>query len=156
MEPNPITANNVPAQRGQTIYPSPYDAVVKGRLKRKLGDYFQLSNFGVNLTELAPGSASALAHCHSKQDEFIFVLAGTLTLLVGDREFELHSGDCYGFKAGTGIAHQLINRSPEDAVYLEVGDRTAGDQVTYPNDDLKVCQQVDGSWAIYHRDGQPY
>jgi uncharacterized cupin superfamily protein len=68
----------------------------------------------------------------------------------------LHSGDCYGFKAGTGIAHQLINRSTEDAVYLEVGDRTAGDEVTYPNDDLKVCQQADGAWAIYHRDGQPY
>jgi len=156
MHQPPVTATSVSATRGQTIYPAPYDAVVQGRLKRKLGDVFQLTNFGVNLTHLAPGSASALAHSHSKQDEFIFVLEGTLTLIVDDQEFELTAGDCYGFKAGTGIAHQLINRSPQEATYLEIGDRTAGDQVTYPNDDLQVSLSADGSWAIAHKDGRPY
>jgi uncharacterized cupin superfamily protein len=90
---------------GKTIYPQPYAALVEGRLKRKLGEYFGLTNFGVNLTHLAPGAISALAHHHSKQDEFIFILEGTLTLVLGKEEFVLNPGDCYGFKAGTGIAH---------------------------------------------------
>jgi uncharacterized cupin superfamily protein len=74
----PIAAAAIPAQLGKTIYPEPYTALVKGRLKRKLGDFFGLTNFGVNLTHLLPGAISALAHSHSKQDEFIFVLEGNV------------------------------------------------------------------------------
>lgn len=35
------------------------------------------------------------------------------------------------FKAGTGNGHCLINESAEDVVYLEVGDRTQGDEGIY-------------------------
>jgi uncharacterized cupin superfamily protein len=152
----PILAESVPATMGQTIYPFPFAARVEGRLKRKLGEVFGLTNFGVNLTNLSPGAASALAHSHSKQDEFIFVLEGTLSLVLGQEEFTLQNGDCYGFKAGTGIAHQLINRSDEIVTYLEIGDRTPGDEVEYPNDDLKATQLANGQWAIAHKDGRPY
>ncbi|NJR52929.1 MAG: cupin domain-containing protein [Leptolyngbyaceae cyanobacterium CSU_1_3] len=156
MVQSPISAKSVPAKMGQTIYPPPLAAKVEGRLKRKLGEVFGLTNFGINLTNLSPGAASALAHSHSKQDEFIFVLEGTLSLVLGQEEFTLHSGDCYGFKAGTGITHQLINRSEETATYLEIGDRTPGDEVEYPNDDLKATQLTNGQWAIAHKDGRPY
>jgi uncharacterized cupin superfamily protein len=97
---------------GKTIYPEPYASLVQGRLKRKLGDVFGLTNFGVNLTHLSPGAMSALAHSHSRQDEFIYILAGALTLILGDEEFTLNPGDCYGFKAKTGVAHHLINQVP--------------------------------------------
>jgi uncharacterized cupin superfamily protein len=155
----PIPAASVPAKMGKTIYPSPFAARVEGRLKRKLGEVFGLTNFGVNLTHLAPSAASALAHSHSKQDEFILVLEGTLSLVLGQAEFTeftLHSGDCYGFKAGTGIPHQLINRSEEVVTYLEIGDRTPGDEVEYPNDDLKATQLDNGLWSLTHKDGHPY
>jgi uncharacterized cupin superfamily protein len=152
----PISAASVPAKMGQTIYPPPLAARVEGRLKRKLGEVFGLTNFGVNLTNLSPGAASALAHSHSKQDEFIYVLEGTLSLVLEKEEFTLNSGDCYGFKAGTGIAHQLINRSDETVTYLEIGDRTPGDEVEYPNDDLKATQLDNGLWSITHKDGRPY
>ena len=150
-----IHAESVQAVRGQTIYPPPYDAVVKGRLKRKLGDLFGLTNFGVNLTELAPGACSALAHRHTRQDEFIYVLNGTLTLLLNGEALTLGAGDCYGFKAGDGIAHQLVNRSNAPASYLEIGDRLPGDAVEYPEDDLKATS-VDGKWQLTHKDGRPY
>jgi uncharacterized cupin superfamily protein len=39
---------------------------------------------------------------------------------------------CAGFKAGSGDAHCLINETGEDVVYLEIGDRTAGDAADYP------------------------
>ncbi len=156
MSQSPISAKSIPAILGQTIYPEPYAAQVKGRLKRKLGHYFGLTQFGLNLTELLPGAVSALAHSHSKQDEFIFILEGTPTLILGEQEFLLNPGDCYGFKAGTGLAHQLVNRSSETVTYLEIGDRTLDDEVEYPNDDLKAAQSSHGEWILTHKDGRPY
>jgi uncharacterized cupin superfamily protein len=156
MNQSPISAKTVTAIMGKTICPEPYASKFKGRLKRKLGECFGLTQFGVNLTHLAPGAISALAHSHSKQDEFIFILEGTPTLVLGEQEFLLSTDDCYGFKAGTGIAHQLVNRSPEIVTYLEIGDRTIGDEVEYPNDDLKATQATDGVWILTHKDGSSY
>lgn len=151
-----LTATSLAAIRGQTIYPAPLADVVKGRLRRRLGEHFGLANFGVNLTELAAGTASALAHHHTHQDEFIYVLQGTLTLILDGEAQMLHAGDCYGFKAGNGIAHHLVNDSDAPATYLEVGDRGADDDVIYPYDDLKLGKQADGSWQPLHKDGTPY
>ncbi|WP_404783150.1 cupin domain-containing protein [Altericista sp. CCNU0014] len=156
MNPSPTSAQSVSATMGKTIYPEPFASQVKGRLKRKLGEYFGLTQFGVNLTHLSPNAVSALAHSHSKQDEFILILEGNPTLVLGEREFPLSPGDCCGFKAGTGVAHQLANRSQETVTYLEVGDRTAGDEVEYPNDDLKATQITGGEWMLTHKDGRPY
>lgn len=155
MKQQAIHAASVPAVRGQTIYPAPFADIVKGRLKRKLGDLFGLTNFGVNLTELAPGGCSALAHHHTKQDEFIYVVDGTLTLLLDGEALMLRTGDCYGFKAGSGVAHQLTNRSDAPATYLEIGDRSEDDAVHYPFDDLQAVR-ADGKWLILHKDGTPY
>ncbi len=154
MKQSPTASKLISASFGQTIYPEPYAALVKGRQKRKLGEYFGLTHFGVNLTHLLPGAVSALAHSHSKQEEFILVLEGSPTLILDEEEFILHPGDCYGFKAGTGIAHQLINQSEQNVTYLEIGDRTEGDQVGYPNDDLKATQLPNGKWALTHKDGR--
>jgi uncharacterized cupin superfamily protein len=156
MHQAPISAQSIVATMGKTIYPEPFASQVKGRLKRKLGEYFGLTQFGVNLTHLAPGAVSALAHSHSQQDEFIYVLEGTPTLVLGEQEFLLSAGDCYGFKAGTGMAHQLVNRSQSTVTYLEMGDRTPGDEVAYPNDDLKATQATNGAWILTHKDSRPY
>ena len=156
MKRKPIAATALPVPDTKTLYPPPFAAQVAGREKRKLGDFFGLRNFGVNLTRLAPGAASALLHCHSRQDEFIYVLEGRPTLVFGDQEHLLSPGDCFGFPAGAGIAHQLVNRSDAPAVYLEIGDRTVGDEVDYPRDDIKATQLADGKWALTHKDGRPY
>lgn len=156
MKSRPVPAETIPPPDKKTIYPPPFAALVEGRTKRKLGDHFSLSNFGVNLTELAPGSVSALLHHHSKQDEFIYILQGTPTLVLGKQEYALKPGDCMGFKAGSGNAHQLVNRSGEPAIYLEIGDRSEGDEVEYPNDDLKAVQLANGVWALTHKDGRSY
>lgn len=76
-------------------------------------------------------------------------------MLVND-EHALKPGDCMGFKAGTGVAHQLINRTDELVAYLEAGDRTVGDVVEYPQDDLKATQLANGAWSLAHKDGSPY
>ena len=126
------------------------------RDKQPLGDLFGLTNFGVNLTRLAPGGQSALRHSHGKQDEFVYVLEGEAVLVTDAGETILKPGMCAGFKAGTGDAHHLINRSKEDALFLEVGDRSAGDSVTYPDDDVKAVYGADGKWKYTKKDGTSY
>ena len=151
-----IFATDAPPRVKPSVYPEPFASQMKGRIKQPLGDLFGLANFGVNLTTVEPGGVSALRHEHSKQDEFIYILSGTAILRLGDNEQVMTAGDCIGFKAGSPLGHQLLNRSAEEVVYLEVGDRTPGDAVTYPEDDLAFNARADGSWAISHKDGTPY
>lgn len=155
MKIQPINAALILAPELKTGYPEPYATLVEGRTKRKLGDFFGLTNFGVNLTRLEPEAISALFHYHVRQDEFVYILEGTPTLLFGEQEYLLNPGDCIGFKAGNGIGHQLINRSSEPVVYLEVGDRSLGDEVEYPNDDLKASMAANG-WVFTQKNGEPY
>jgi uncharacterized cupin superfamily protein len=156
MKTEPVRGGAVEGAKGKTIYPDPFSQVVAGRTKRKLGDVFGLTNFGINLTHLEPGAASALFHWHQLQDEFIYVLEGTATVVFGEQEFSLVPGDCMGFKAGTGVAHQVVNRSEVPVSYIEVGDRTSGEGGGYPNDDLAARAGADGSWIFTHKDGTPY
>jgi uncharacterized cupin superfamily protein len=152
----PLSALTVPVSERKSVYPEPFAARVAGRVRRRLGDHFGLTNFGINLTELAPGAISALLHHHSKQDEFVYIVAGTPTLMQGEREFQLRPGDCCGFRAGADLGHQLVNRSAATVRYLEVGDRIAGDRAFYPNDDLCLLSAENGAWIVTHKDGTPY
>lgn len=154
-KPEAVIASEVAPRAKPSNYPEPFASRVAGREKRQLGEVFGLANFGVNLTRMVPGSISALRHSHSKQDEFIYVLEGTPTLLTESGETQLAPGMCAGFKAGSGGGHQLANRSSEVVVYLEVGDRTAGDSVFYPDDDIEACLE-NGGWHFRHKNGQPY
>lgn len=153
--PVAVVAAEAPLRHKATNYPEPFASRMAGRQKRPLGDLFGLVNFGVNLTRLAPGAVSALRHAHSRQDEFVYVLEGRPTLCTDEGRTQLVPGMCAGFKSGTGNAHQLINETSTDVVYLEVGDRTPGDQGFYPDDDLQA-RMVDGRWTFTRKDGTSY
>jgi uncharacterized cupin superfamily protein len=154
-KPLAIVAADAPLRAKASNYPEPFAACVVGREKRPLGDLFGLTNFGVNLTRLAPGALSALRHAHATQDEFIYVLQGQPTLVTDEGRTALAAGMCAGFKAGTGNGHQLVNETADEVVYLEIGDRSPGDSATYPDDDL-LALQVEGGWRFTHKDGRPY
>ena len=134
---------------------------LQGRVLREL----DRSHHGLRPGELAArigqerpatvSAVSALRHAHSRQDEFIYVLSGTPTLYTDEGATVLQPGMCAGFRSGTGNAHRLVNASDQEAVYLEVGDRSAGDSVHYPDDDL-AAHFVDGAWVFSHKDGKPY
>ena len=153
--PIAIKAESAPPRTKPSNYPEPFFSRMAKREKRPLGDLFGLKNFGVNLTKLSPGGESALLHRHSKQDEFIYIVQGEPTLVTDVEEVRLGPGMCAGFPA-QGIAHQLVNRTDTDVVYLEIGDRTAGDEGTYPQDDLQAALGADGQWKFTHKDGRPY
>ena len=153
--PVAVVAAEVAPRAKSTGYPPPFAARVAGRTKRALGDVFGLRNFGVNLTRLAPGTVSSIRHAHTRQDEFLYVVAGMPTLHTDEGATRLTPGMCAGFPAGTGNAHHLANETNEDVLYLEVGDRTPGDEARYPDDDLHV-KMVDGQWKYFRKDGTPH
>ena len=134
----------------------PFAAALSSRQKRVLGDVFGLTNFGVNLTRLLPGGVSALRHAHTRQDELVYVLEGEPILVTSAGETKLRPGMVAGFKAGTGDAHKLVNRGDRDVVFIEVGDRSAGDEVAYPDDDVAATLGPDGKYQYRHKDGTPY
>ncbi len=155
ISPIAVLAADVAPRTKPSIYPEPFASRMKGRVKQQLGDVFGLSNFGVNLTTLLPGAGSALRHAHTKQDEFLYVLQGQAILITDAGETSLTAGMCAGLKAGTGNAHQLVNRSDAPVVYLEVGDRSADDEASYPDDDL-MAKHLGGGWQFFHKDGRRY
>ncbi|HEU0070783.1 MAG TPA: cupin domain-containing protein [Alphaproteobacteria bacterium] len=155
-KPVAIRALDAAPRTKPSNYPEPFFSRMGKRTKRPLGDLFGLSNFGVNITHIHPGGESALRHAHTKQDEFIYIVAGHPTLITDAGETALVPGMCAGFKAGTGDAHHLVNRTTEDVIYLEIGDRSAGDAGSYPDDDLVAEFKGPGQWAFLHKDGTLY
>lgn len=153
--PTAIVAADAAQRTKPSNYPEPFASLMSGRTKRPLGDVFGIQNFGVNLTRLPPGTISALHHCHSRQDEFIYVLEGEPTLLTDAGETQLRPGMVAGFAAGA-TPHHLQNRTEHDCVILEVGDRASDDVVSYPDDDIEAAIQADGKWQFIHKDGSPY
>lgn len=149
-----INPENISDQTSSN-YPEQFKLLVAGRSKKRLGDAAGLKNFGVNLVKLAPGSCSALRHWHTKQDEFIYILSGEITLVTNQGEQTLTAGMAAGFTAGVADGHHLINRSNAVSVYLEIGDRTSGDQVNYPDADL-VANDSSNGWTFTHKDGSLY
>ncbi len=154
-KPVVIEAERAPARARPSTYPEPFRSRVSGRSKQPLGNLFGLKNFGVNRTTLTPGAESAILHRHTRQDEFIYILSGHPVLVTDQGEFPMAPGMCAGFPA-SGIAHQLVNRTEEPVVYLEIGDRTPGDEGIYPRDDLRAVQDAEGRWVYLHKDGTPY
>jgi len=142
-------------ETSSTGYPEPYKSRVAGRHRRRLGDHVGLKNFGVNLTRLDPGAESSMRHWHMKQDEFIYVVEGEITLVTDAGRQKLRAGMAAGFPAGKADGHQLVNETDKPVLYLEIGDRTPDDSASYPDIDLAV-RMVDGKWVFTHKDGSPF
>lgn len=152
--PVAVLAKDVSPRAKASILPEPFASRLAKRIKHPLGEVFGLANFGVNLARILPGGISSFRHAHSRQDEFVYILEGHPILITDEGETPLAPGMCAGFKAGSGNAHQLVNRTDGEVIYLEVGDRTAGDSIFYPEDDLKA-DSAGGTWCFTHKDGTP-
>lgn len=141
------------ASRTGSGYPAPFDQPCSRRERKRLGDAAGLTQFGVNLLRLPPGTWSSQRHWHTAEDEFVHVIAGEVVLVTDDGEEVLRAGDCAGFKAGDASGHHLQNRSSADALVIEIGGRSTNDGVYYSDIDLMIRPGTD---EYLHRDGSPY
>jgi uncharacterized cupin superfamily protein len=133
-------------------YPEPFRSRVLPREKRALGDAVGLTQVGINLTTLLPGKESSMRHWHTREDEFVFVLSGAVTLITDAGEQLLTAGMCAGFPAGSADGHQLVNRGQVPATYLEISNRDAADAAYYTDADLALPKRG----LFTRRDGTPY
>jgi len=136
-------------------YPEPYRSRVTPREKRALGDALGLTKIGINRTTLPAGKESSMRHWHTHEEEFIYVLSGELVLRTDLGEQILTAGMCAGFPLGTTDGHQLINRSEQPAVYLEVSNRDASDEGRYSDVDLR-WNAPDAPRVFTRRDGSKF
>lgn len=148
-------AGDVP-ESNATGYPGPFRERNKQRHYRKIGDFGGIKNYGVNLVRVAPGGQSSCRHAHSKEDELVYVVAGTLTLETDAGREPVAAGTWVAFPAGTGDAHRFINETTEDATFLVIGDRSPDDDVVYPDDDLALVRDADGRQRYTRKDGTSY
>jgi len=137
-----IDLDKLPFETGSS-YPEPYATEMGDRGRYALGNAAALTQFGVNLMVLQPGSKSSLRHWHQTEDEFIWITKGELVLVQDEGETTVRPGDCAAFKAGETNGHHLINRSDSEAQFLVVGARVAKDVCTYSDVDLRV--EIDGT-----------
>jgi uncharacterized cupin superfamily protein len=138
-----------------SAYPAPFGNPLAGREKRALGDALHLTQFGVNLVTLAPGSWSSQRHWHANEDEFIYVLDGEVTLVTDAGEQVLGPGMAAGFPAAKADGHHLINRSSAPVLYLEVGTRAETEEAQYSDIDM-VGRKANGPFVFTHKNGEPY
>lgn len=149
-----IDVENVPRRTG-CGYPPPFDGPCRLRIRQRLGDAGGLTDFGVNLLELAPGAWSSQRHWHTAEDEFVWVLEGEVTLIDDAGEHVLHAGDCAAFARGDRNGHHFVNRSDAIVRCLEVGSRRPdADSCDYPDIDLRIGPGEDAGYT--HKDGVPY
>jgi uncharacterized cupin superfamily protein len=145
--------------RTGTGYPEPYRSRVLPREKRALGDAVGLTKIGINHSVLAPGKESSMRHWHTHEDEFIYMLSGEVVLITDAGEQVLTAGMCAGFPASvdgkTGDGHQLINRSSQPAIYLEVSNRDPRDTAEYSDVDMKF-HGVNAAIMFTRKDGSQF
>jgi uncharacterized cupin superfamily protein len=140
-----------------SAYPAPFDEPVRTRAWQKLGDAAGLTQFGVNLVRMPPGSWSSQRHWHEKEDELVWVVEGEVVMVTDAGEETLRAGDCAGFAAGVPDGHHFQNRSAADVVLLVVGSRVAGDSGTYSDIDMTFGKNPSpGAPRYHHKDGRPY
>jgi uncharacterized cupin superfamily protein len=139
--------------RKGSSYPPPFDAPCAERVRKRLGDAGGITDFGVNLLTLPPGVWSSQRHWHSREDEFVHVVAGEVTLITDKGEQILRAGDCAAFPKGVADGHCIVNRSNVPATLLEVGTRSGDDVCTYADIDMVIDSKV--GWYA-HKDGTPY
>jgi uncharacterized cupin superfamily protein len=139
-------------------YPEPYRSRVLPREKRRLAHALGLTKIGVNLTTLPAGKESSMRHWHTHEDELVYVLEGEVVLRTDAGEQLLSAGMCAGFPAGIADGHQLVNRSTRAAIYLEIGNCAAQEDIAhYADADVDMVWnglQARGRFA--RRDGSPF
>lgn len=138
-----------------TGYPPPFNKAVAGRARKRLARTAGLTQFGVNICTLKPGAASSQRHWHEEEDELVYMLKGEVVLCEDGSKTVLKPGDAAAWKANVANGHCLINRSTQDAVFLEVGTRAAADRAYYSDIDMKVVRDASGS-RYTKRNGEPF
>jgi uncharacterized cupin superfamily protein len=99
---------------------------------KRLGRYGGGSQVGVGIDNLKPGQYSNRFHYHLKEEEHIFILRGSATLILGTRKYIMKERDYCCFPAGQRAGHHLFNHTNENCLFMTIGDNHADEVVCFP------------------------
>jgi uncharacterized cupin superfamily protein len=143
--------DSVPETEGVSGYPDPYN-LGRGQLfYRHITNAGGLTQFGAAVETLLPGGQSSQMHWEEREDEFLLMLSGQVTVVEDGVETEIGPGDTCVWKSGTPVAHCLKNKGTAPATYLIVGTRDPENITRYPGLDMLATPQ-----GYTHLDGTPY
>ncbi len=101
---------------------------------RRVGRAAGLTKTAVNLVRLEPGRRSSFPHAESLEEEFVYVLHGSVEAWVDGVTYPMTRGDFAAFPSGTGRCHTFINNSEAEVLLLVGGESDREDnQIFYPH-----------------------
>lgn len=104
---------------------------------------FGLKSVAIWIEKIPPAKRTSWPHAHSVEEEFVFVLQGQVSVWLNGVIYQADPMIAIDFKAGSGVAHTLINKTNKDVFYLCVGEcYPKNDKIFYPlhpkrNDEMK-------------------
>ena len=152
--PNVLRAGVVPAKPRRNPYPAQWSDLGAAEII-SLSDAGGLTQFGAFLEILHPGAQTSLRHWHEEEDEFLYVLDGSVTLIEDNDPTLIGPGTCVCWPAGVANAHCLRNDSHAPVTLFIAGARLAEDACHYPDIDLHYSRR-NGVRSFARKDGTPY
>lgn len=149
-----LRAGSVPRDYCTNNYPAEF-ADLGDAWDIALSDAGGLGQFGAFVEILAPGGQTSLRHWHEEEDEFLYVLDGSVTLMEDDGPRRIGPGTSVCWPAGHPNGHCLRNDAEVPATLFIVGTRLAEDDCHYPDIDLHYSRR-NGQRSFAHKDGTPY
>lgn len=117
------------------------------RINKSLGDAVGLTGLGIHLIEVEPGCETTEFHVHYYEDEAVYVLGGTATAEIGDKEYAIGPGDFIGYRKG-GLAHTIRNTGSETFRCLVIGQRLSQDVADYPRLGKRIYRNEGMPWDL--------
>lgn len=152
--PTVLRAGSVPKLLCTSNYPAGF-ADLGDACDIALSDAGGLTQFGAFVEILAPGGLTSLRHWHEEEDEFLFVLSGTVTLLEDGGPRTIGPGTCVCWPAGVPNAHCLRNDTGSPATLFIIGTRLPEEDCHYPDIDLHYSRRG-GLRSFAQKNGTPY
>lgn len=109
----------------------------RAEVSRRIG----ASKLGYGVVRLQPGKRAWPFHSHYVIEEFFYILQGEGTLRHGDEEFPVRQGDFICAPADPRQAHQIINTSAAELLYIALSTNDEADVFLYPDS---------GKYGAYH------
>jgi uncharacterized cupin superfamily protein len=103
-----------------------------GALLRDLRTPTGLTQIGVNLREIRPGSFGTNRHWHAVEEEWVYVLEGRGEVRIGPLQLPVRAGSFVGFPPGPR-PHHFLAQGHEPLLLLEGGERRTDDYGYYPD-----------------------
>jgi uncharacterized cupin superfamily protein len=114
---------------------------------RCIGKAAGLVRVGIDLQRLSPGERSSWPHAEEKEEEFVYVIDGTVDAWIDGHVHAMVAGDLAAFPAGTGICHCFINNSDREALLLVGGEAARpGNRIYYPLNPSRRSDLAASDW----------